>query len=149
MPIYGKTLTPPPWVLETKLNKQKILQLRHIFNSVMKFDSSGISMTLKPNETYDKPYLYTFDAGLYQGNLRNYSTYLENLINQANQELIKNKVYGPDYRFDIMGNWSFGNIILMKRSDMLSADYKKQVERYDKEASKKINGLKKAMRDYK
>ena len=138
MPIYGKTLTPPPWVLETKLNKQKIIRLRTIFNKVLKYENKGIEQTLKMNTTYDKPYLYTYDCSLYSGTFQNYSTNLEAVINQANTELQKDKVFGKDYRFDIMGNWSFGNIIVMKRSDMLKADYKKQVDKYEKMVNKKI-----------
>lgn len=139
MPIYGKTLTPPPWVLETNLNKQKIIRLRTIFNRVLKMeDNRGVAQTLKPNETYDKPYLYTFDSNLYPGTFNNYSANLEEVINMANTELQKDKVFGPDYRYDIMGNWSFGDIIIMKRSDMMAADYKKQVEKYAKLVKKKI-----------
>ena len=138
MPIYGKTLTPPPWVLETKLNKQKIIRLKTIFNKALKNENKGVQMTLRPNETYDKPYLYTFDVNLYSGTPQNYSTNLEELINLANRELKKDKVFGKDYRFDIMGNWSFGDIIIMKRSDMLAADYKKQVDRYEDLVNAKI-----------
>lgn len=138
MPIYGKTLTPPPWVLETKLNKQKIIRLKTIFNKALKNENKGVQMTLKPNETYDKPYLYTFDVNLYSGTPQNYSTNLEELINLANRELKKDKVFGKDYRFDIMGNWSFGDIIIMKRSDMLAADYKKQVDKYEDLVNAKI-----------
>ena len=138
MPIYGKTLTPPPWVLETKLNKQKIIRLKTIFNKALKNENKGVQMTLKPNETYDKPYLYTFDVNLYSGTPQNYSTNLEELINLANRELKKDKVFGKYYRFDIMGNWSFGDIIIMKRSDMLAADYKKQVDKYEDLVNAKI-----------
>ena len=146
MPIYGKTLTPPPWVLETKLNKQKIIKLRLIFNKALKNENHGVQMTLKPNETYDKPYLYTFDVNLYSGTPQNYSTNLEEVINLANAELRKDKVFGKDYRFDIMGNWSFGDIIIMKRSDILAADYKKQVDKYEDLVNtkiKKVLGVKK------
>jgi hypothetical protein len=138
MPIYGKTLTPPPWVLETKLNKQKIIRLRTIFQRVLRNENKGVQQTLKPNEIYDKPYLYTFDCNLYTGTFQNYSTNLEELINLANAELRKDKVFGKDYRFDIMGNWSFGNIIVMKRSDMLKSDYKKQIDKYEKLVNDKI-----------
>lgn len=138
MPIYGKTLTPPPWVLETKLTKQKIIRLRTIFNRVLRYEHKGIQQTLKQNTTYDKPYIYTFDSNLYSGTFQNYSSNLEALINLANTELKKDKMFGTDYRFDIMGNWSFGNIIVMKRSDMLKADYKKQIDNYEKLVNKKI-----------
>lgn len=145
MPIYGKTLTPPPWILEKKLNKNKILQLRFIFNKVLKNETNGVQQTLVPNTDYTIPYLYAYDSTKYPGLIDNYSTNLECLISRANVELAKDKVYGKDYRFDIMGNWSFGNIIIMKRSDMLASDYKKQVDKYNKKVNKTINKIAKAL----
>lgn len=145
MPIYGKTLTPPPWVLEKKLNKQKILKLQYIFNKVLKYENRGVAQTLKKNEDFKLPYLYSFDSSLYPGTFNNYSSNLENVINLANTELRKDKVFGKDYRFDIMGNWSFGNIIIMKRSDILAADYKKQVDNYDKLVKDKVKKIENAI----
>ena len=145
MPIYGKTLTPPPWILEKKLNRQKILQLRVIFNRVLKNETNGVQQTLVENTEYNKPYLYSYDSMKYPGLVDNYSTNLENLIRKANLELSKDKVYGKDYRFDIMGNWSFGNIIVMKRSDILASDYKKQIDKYNKEVKKKIDKVSKIL----
>ena len=147
MPIYGKTLTPPPWVLETKLGKQKILILRRIFDKALKEDDTGVAQTLIKNEKeYNKPYLYTFDATKYPGPQQNYAYHLETIINRANEYLKKEKMFNKhyndssrndmDYRFDIMGNWSFGNIIIMKRSDMLETDYKRQVKEYEKKVKK-------------
>ena len=141
MPIYGKALTPPPWILETKLSKQSILKLRTIFNRALKDNHTGVQLTLTPNEDYSKPFLYTFDSTKYSGTFNNYSTDLEALINKANVELAKDKIYGKDYRFDIMGNWSWGNIIIMKRSDIMRADYRKQVEKYEKETKNKLAKL--------
>ena len=145
MPIYGKTLTPPPWILEKKLNRQKILQLRVIFNRALKNETNGVQQTLVENTEYTKPYLYSYDSMKYPGLVDNYSTNLENLIRKANLELSKDKVYGKDYRFDIMGNWSFGNIIVMKRSDILASDYKKQIDKYNKEVKKKIDKVSKIL----
>lgn len=145
MPIYGKTLTPPPWILEKKLNRQKILQLRVIFNRALKNETNGVQQTLVENTEYSKPYLYSYDSMKYPGLVDNYSTNLENLIRKANLELSKDKVYGKDYRFDIMGNWSFGNIIVMKRSDILASDYKKQIDKYNKEVKKKIDKVSKIL----
>ena len=145
MPIYGKTLTPPPWVLEKNLNKQKILRLRVIFNRVLKNETTGVQQTLKENKDYKNPYLYSYDCSRYPGTFDSYMYNLEAVINKANLELSKDKVFKKDYRYDIMGNWSFGNIIIMKRSDMLYKDYKKQVDEYEKLVKKKVDKIAKIL----
>jgi predicted site-specific integrase-resolvase len=57
--------------------------------------------------------------------------------------LKKDKVFGKDYVFDIMGNWSMGDIVVMKRTSMQKSDYEKQIDRYQKVVDKKIKKISK------
>lgn len=143
MPIYGKRISKQTWVLEKNLNKNKIIKLRVIFNRVAKEDPNGVQQSLVPNTDYSKPYLYSYDCHNSPTTYNNYSNDLEALINKANIALKKDKVFGKDYVFDIMGNWSMGDIVVMKRTSMQKSDYEKQIDRYQKVVDKKIKKISK------
>jgi hypothetical protein len=42
-----------------------------------------------------------------------------------------------------MGNWSMGDIVVMKRTSMQKSDYEKQIDRYQKVVDKKIKKISK------
>jgi hypothetical protein len=145
MPIYGSSLLPDRWKMEEKFTKQTLTRLKVIFNQA--FNTDPIARSIKPafkaNETGDKPYIYEFDynrSGLSQST---FSLRLQHTIDIANNKLKADKVYAKDYRFDIIGSWEEGQIIIMKRYDMTPTDYEKQADILKKKINSKMKRLKK------
>lgn len=125
MPIldYGKR--PDDWVLITSLSKGEIFTFRqYIFEAKKKFkykNDRAFLKTLIPNEEFKKPYIYRFDATINKTIDNEYILKIQNLLEEANKYMSKQsmngkKIYG-DYKLDIMGTWSTGYIVLMKKSN--------------------------------
>lgn len=120
MPIYcNYGTTKAPYSRVTNLNYKDIMKLsKIIFEAKKSFmyksddvfcRSVEINLTSEPNK------IATFNFFRTGIDDSAYIQRLEALINEANILLVKNKKYANDYRFDIMGSWTYGEIIIMKK----------------------------------
>lgn len=118
MPIYGFGTIGAPWVLEKNITDQTLYKLVNVVKTAKK------SCTYHNNESFIRSikdnfprkenafYISTFDSSKTNIPTANYQVMLEDLIKKCNEILIKNKIFSK-YKFDIMGNWTTGTIIIM------------------------------------
>ena len=120
MPIYGYGLVGAPWVRETKIEIKKFYKLVKIINQAKQsFDYSNDEVfcrSIKVNQSDENySYIAVYDKSKTGIDESTYIFRLEVLINEANLILSKNKKF-ENYKFDIMGYWTVGQIIIMKKN---------------------------------
>jgi hypothetical protein len=146
MPIYGSNFLPDNWVIEKNISRQVATRLKVIFNQAFSTDNiaNSIKRSFVVNEDINenRPFLYDFDYSRANMSKPTYNLRLQHTIEVANAKLIKNKVLA-DYRFDIIGSWDSGQIIIMKKYNMSASDYEKQGERMIERQKKIIKQFKK------
>lgn len=119
MPLYGYGLLRAPWVLEDVIKRKDLVELIKVLRSAKrsftysqdKVFLSSINDNLKVEESY----ISSYDNSKTNLPVSTYQLRLEDLIYEANKLLIKSKKF-PNYKFDIMGSWTIGRIIIMKRN---------------------------------
>lgn len=115
MPIYGYGVLGAPWELETNMNIKTLSKLISIFKKELESISKQdpiFRKTIQLNILMDEVYIAKYDYSRSNINEYQYMQSLETLVNNANIAL-KNSF--KNYKFDIMGNWTIGKIIIMKK----------------------------------
>jgi hypothetical protein len=117
MPIYGYGLIGAPWTWDKNLSKSDHLYyIKTLKKALRNFEyakddifRATIDFNIKGNDTSFIAYF-----NIHRSNIP-YATYMRNmesLLNEANNSLKKDNI-----KFDIIGNWDVGKIIIMKRND--------------------------------
>ena len=118
MPIYGYQLMENPWELEKNISEIDLLKYIKIIKTAesefpYKRDNSFLS-SIHYNLFNNGPYVAEYDfskSGISDGS---YIQQMFALINQANALLNKQYKY-QKIKFDIMGSWTIGRIIVMRQ----------------------------------
>lgn len=139
MPIYT---TIDNWEQVKDLKQGEIFQFRKIINDAMS-KNKDVSFMFKegltPNKDYREPYIYSYDINDTLMDRGEFVNNLERLIQYANQILAGSSMkYYQNYKFDIMGNWTEGRIILIKKKDYNAnmKDRRKSVKKFYKDTYK-------------
>ena len=118
MPIYGYGIMSAPWTIENELKKETLVKLRKIIRSAKSsFDHSNDQVfcsSIKDNVDMIEPYIASYDMSKTNMSVALYQSYMESLVQEANFILSKKNKFN-NYKFDIMGNWQIGKIIIMKK----------------------------------
>ena len=131
MPIYGYGLMGgDPWVLCKKMELGRLLKLIEIFRDELheqfKLDSVFIN-SIQVNTNPQKCFIADFDISKTNINIYTYQKNMEKVIMACNKILIdekslklkiankKIKYDFSNYKFDIMGSWTTGKVIIMQK----------------------------------
>lgn len=122
MPIYANYgVNKAPWTLKTSIPFKELNDLVKIFLEARKTfaykgDTAFLS-TITPNTKLEEAYIARFDIGRSMIPEGIYMQNLEALINECNLSLetLKKKKKFPDYKYDIIGNWDSGKIIILEK----------------------------------
>ena len=147
MPIYTNT---DSWKVVNNLRQGEIFMFRDILRKAMKnskfaykHDKDFIG-SLEPNTNYNEPYIYSYNIADSLLDRGQYIKELENLIKVANFDMSQSKKYYNKYKFDILGTWTEGKIIIMmryqlteKEAEELEKKKKKTVKKFYKDTYKK------------
>lgn len=116
MPIYGYGVTKAPWIFCKTLTVKKLIKFINIFKSVeteFKLDPVFLK-SITYNSELKGPFIASYDLSKTNINAYIYQTNIEKLVSNANKILSKNRSY-DNYKFDIMGTWTIGKIIVMEK----------------------------------
>jgi hypothetical protein len=137
MPIIDYSLRPNNWELMSNLTQRDIFIFRQfIFDAKKEFDyknDKDLLKTISPNTDYTKPYIYEFDSSLAVPYDNTYIPKLQNLIEKANKIMYDQVKELKKYKFDILGTWDRGYIIVMrdkKEKDFEDVARKALIKRY-------------------
>lgn len=115
MPIYGNYgVNNAPWVKINEMATSELAKLMMIFKKAEKkysFDDVFLKSIIY-NDKMKQVYIATYDISKTNMNEFTYRTQLEGLIKYANEMIIKKK----NIKFDIMGTWVTGKIIIMTKN---------------------------------
>ena len=127
MPIYGYHLIAEPWVLENQLRVKDLLKLQKYLKAALDKEfpddvnfRTSIRMQRANSDGEYYSYIASFDYSKSNIDQRYYTQKMERLINEANKAINTNrkeKIKYSNYKFDILGSWSTGFIIIMKRNE--------------------------------
>lgn len=116
MPIYGYGVTKAPWTIETEMKKKKLIKLKKIIiqarESFAYSHDQVFCNSIKCNLNLDELYIASYDMSKTNMPVGNYQVELESLIQEANFILSKDNSF-KNHKFDIIGNWTMGKIIIM------------------------------------
>ena len=141
MPIYT---TVDNWEQVKGLRQGEIFQFRKIIKDALSKNKELNSMFqqgLTPNTDYREPYIYSYDINDSLLDRGTFVNDLEGLIQTANQLLTKDsRKYYANYRFDIVGSWTVGKIILIKKTEYKAdmKDRKSSVKKFYKQTYKDV-----------
>lgn len=120
MPIYygsGGLMEPPPWSIDNDLSIKELSKYKDILVKAKKqFQYSHDNVfcnSIKLNHKYKKKFIAEFDMGSTNMQIGAYQMYLEYLIAEANRILRKKNK--NNVRFDVIGSYTSGYIIIMKK----------------------------------
>lgn len=121
MPIYygsGGLLEPPPWSIDNDLSIKDLSKYKEILADAKRqfpHNHDGVfCSSVKLNQKYKKKFIAEFDMRTTNMQVGAYQMYLENLISTANQILKKKNK--NNVRFDIIGSYTSGYIIIMRKN---------------------------------
>lgn len=117
MPIYGFGVSGAPWTRCVEMKKETLAKFIEIFNKAKKpyqVKNPAFYSSIKNNTQLVELYIASYDISKSNIPVGLYDNYLETLIQEANLLLSSKKKYN-NYKFDIMGNWEMGKVILMEK----------------------------------
>lgn len=116
MPIYAFGLVSAPWVICKSIDVKKLVEFIKIFKKVEKeFKSNEYFIkSITYNTKLDNCYIAKYDSSKTNIETYHYQQNIESMINKANEILSKKHSY-DNYKFDIMGTWVNGRIIIMEK----------------------------------
>ena len=116
MPIYTDKLN--PWKIAQKLSYKDLIKFQGILEKAKKdfFYNTDYNFTksIETNYKLDSIYVASYDYSKTGISLESYVVRLQYLINEANRQLGRISKYN-NYKFDIIGNWGIGRIIIMEK----------------------------------
>lgn len=119
MPIYGFGTITAPWSLAKAVKPKDYYKLRDIFKRAKKtFEYSNAELFIRNIKTcseYNNNIIASYDSSKLGIDIAQYQIMLEKLVGYANKLLGESKRF-EKYKFDIMGNWTVGNIIIMEKN---------------------------------
>lgn len=119
MPIYGFGTIGAPWKIAEKVLPKNYYKLRDIFKKAKKsFEYSNADIFIKNIQVYsdyNNCTIATYDSSKLGIEVSQYQIMLEKLINEANN-ILNNYSNFKNYKFDIIGNWTIGKVIIMEKS---------------------------------
>lgn len=119
MPIYGyEFIGGNPWVVVTSIERKTLIKLRKVLkNAKTSFEyckEIAFCKSVKDNEEMKDLYIASFDISGTNMDQYRYQTYVEALIRECNYLLSMNYKY-KKYKFDIIGQYYCGKIIIMEK----------------------------------
>lgn len=118
MPIYGYGTNGAPWSLAKSIKPVDYYKLRNIFKKAKRsFQYSKSEMfvnNIKTFSEYNNNVIAEYDSSKLGIEVAQYQYMLEKLIDEANR-LLGESSKCPSYKFDIMGNWTIGKVIIMEK----------------------------------
>lgn len=119
MPIYtNKFIGKNPWTVVKSLDKKTLIKLRKILKDAkVTFqyrNEFNFLNSVKDNEEMESLYIASYDIRDTNIELYRYQTYLESLIKECNY-ILSSKYKFKNYRYDILGNWDYGKIIILEK----------------------------------
>lgn len=147
------------WKVLKTLKQGEIFMYRDVIRKALKnskfeyrYDKDFIS-SLKPNKDYSDPYIYSYDISDTLLDRGQFVKELEDLLKVANYEMSQSKKFYNKYKFDILGSWTTGQIIVMSRYELTEKEQqeldkrkKKEVKKFYKQTGKEV---KKTVKDLK
>ena len=140
MPIYTDINN---WKLVPSLRQGEILMFRDVIKKAMKdskFDyrtDKDFLTSFSANSEYNEPYIYSYDISNSLLDRGQYAKELEDLIKVANYHLSQSKKWYNKYKFDILGSYTVGKIIVLIRYDLTEKE-KKDIEKKKTKTIKKF-----------
>ena len=116
MPIYGYGTNGAPWTICKQISIKLFYKLSIEFKKVRidnNLNQVFINSVIAEANESDLS-VATYDYSKTNMDVYTYQSNLEQLINEANKKISKNKKY-DNYKFDIMGNWTIGKVIIMQK----------------------------------
>lgn len=130
------------WKIIKVLKQGEIFMYRDIIKKALKdskfeyrYDKDFIS-SLKPNKDYSEPYIYSYDISDTLLDRGQFVKELEDLLKVANYEMSQSKKFYNKYKFDILGSWTTGQIVVMARYELTEKEQKELDKRKNKEVAK-------------
>lgn len=129
MPIYGYGLMGgDPWTLCEKMELGRLIKLIEVFDNELyeEFKLNPVFMnSVQINTNLQKCFIADFDISKTNIDIYTYQNNIEKVIMRANRFLIdkkelklkktKIKYDFSNYKFDIMGSWTTGKVIIMQK----------------------------------
>lgn len=129
MPIYGYGLMGgDPWTLCEKMELGRLIKLIEVFDNELyeEFKLNPVFMnSVQINTNPQKCFIADFDISKTNIDIYTYQNNIEKVIMRANRFLIdkkelklkktKIKYDFSNYKFDIMGSWTTGKVIIMQK----------------------------------
>lgn len=129
MPIYGYGLMGgDPWTLCEKMELGRLIKLIEVFDDKLyeEFKLNPVFMnSVQINTNLQKCFIADFDISKTNIDIYTYQNNIEKVIMRANRFLIdkkelklkktKIKYDFSNYKFDIMGSWTTGKVIIMQK----------------------------------
>lgn len=120
MPIYGYGTIGAPWSLAKDVLPKNYYKLRDIFKKARKtFQYHNSDLFIKNIEIcseYNGNIIGTYDSSKLGIEASQYQLMLESLVLEANRILGESKNEKlAKYKFDIVGNWTIGKIVIMEK----------------------------------
>lgn len=116
MPIYTDKLN--PWKVAQKLTYKDLIKFQGILEKAKKEffykDDYTFCKSIQTNYKLDAVYVASYDYSKTGITLESYIIRLQYLINEANRQLSRITKYN-NYKFDIIGSWTIGKIIMMEK----------------------------------
>lgn len=130
------------WKILKVLKQGEIFMYRDVIKKALKdskfeyrYDKDFIS-SLKPNKDYSEPYIYSYDISDTLLDRGQFVKELEDLLKVANYEMSQSKKFYNKYKFDILGSWTTGRIVVMARYELTEKEQKELDKRKNKEVAK-------------
>lgn len=112
MPIYGYGTNGAPWIRVTEMSSVKLAKMMKKVKDAekeFKFDEVFLHSIIY-NKDFDEVYIAKYDFSKTGMDIYTYQKQIEKLI------FIASKKAGANYKFDIMGTFSIGKIIIMTKN---------------------------------
>ena len=117
MPIYASGLISAPWSVCKEIKRDKFIKMRKVFiqarHAFKYYNDTVFLSSIESNNKMEECFIASYDYSKTGMSLEVYYTRMEELIAECNRTLIKKKV--TNYKFDIVGSWSIGKIVLMEK----------------------------------
>jgi hypothetical protein len=122
MPIYCNLngVNKAPWVIVKEMSIKDIKKYISIFQKAMKkfkYKNDALFLHTIDINIYNVTnncYIASFDKSKTTIPVFNYQNELEELINYANELMLRSHI--DNYKFDIMGTWITGKVIIMTKN---------------------------------
>ena len=112
MPIYGYGVIGAPWTICREIDKKTLFIMINKFienqDKIKCFDKESFIKTIEYNIKMEECYIGTYDIAKSNINEYNYMKCMEELLKIMNSIYEKKK-----YKFDIVGQWTAGKIVIM------------------------------------